>query len=98
MAYFGVLQRGLHRGDPGVLVGGVGRGREDRELAALGTGEIERHVGHDLADVAEVDLRDEHVLAFGRGNRRIPGDDLDALGLRRLRRRHDLIARNCWRS
>ena len=58
-----------------------------------GSGEVERHVGHDLADIGKVDLSDEYVFALGRGNGRVPGHDLDALGLGRLGRRHDLIAR-----
>ena len=93
LGVFGVLQRRLHRGDPGVLVCRVGRGRQNGELAAAGSGDVERHVGHDLADIGKVDLGDEYVFAFGRGNRRVPGHDLDALCLGRFGRRHDLIAR-----
>ena len=92
LGVFRILQRLLHRRDPGVLVGRIGRGGQDRELAAVLAEDGERHVGHDRADVVEVDLGDEHVLALGRRNRRVPGHDLDALRLRRLGRRHDLVA------
>ena len=51
----------------------------------------QRHVGHDLAGLVEVDLRDEETLALAGRDRRVPGDDLGAGLLRRDGRGHDLV-------
>ena len=64
---FRVLQRRSSSPRSSVLIGGVGRSRKDREFAALGSGEVERHVGHDLADFVEIDLGDEHVSPSAEG-------------------------------
>ena len=67
-----ILQRLLHRRDPGVLVGGIRRGGEDGELAAVGAQDAQRHVGHHHADLVEVDLGDEDLLAFTGRDRASP--------------------------
>ncbi len=93
-----VLERGLHRVDPGVLVGGVRGGRQDGELAALVAQDVERHVGHDHAGLVEVDLGDEQALALARRDRRVPAHDLDVRRRWRRRRPTRSARRRCSRS
>ena len=70
------LELGLHQLDPGVLVGGVGRGAEDRDLA--GAADLLRdHLDLGLGDALGVGLVDEHVAALGVGVG-VEGDHLDA--------------------
>ena len=81
----------LHRRDPGVLVGGIGRGRQHGHLAAILAQNRQRHIGHDHADRAEIDLCDEHVFTGTRRNRAVPCHHLDASGLCGLCRGGNLV-------
>ena len=47
-------------------------------LPPSGAEDVERHVGHDLAGLGEVDLGDEDVLALRRTGSASPSHDLDA--------------------
>ena len=54
--------------------------------------DVEGHVGHDLAGLVEVDLRDEEALALAARDRRVPGHDLGAGLVRGVHGRRDLVA------
>ena len=66
----------LHHLDPGVLVGGVGRGREDRDLTGVAD-LLGDHVDLDLGDALGGGLVDEQV-ATRRVGVGVEGDDLGA--------------------
>ena len=68
------LEVGLHQLYPGILVGGVGAGREDRDLALV-TDLLGNHVDLALGDTFGRGLVDEQVavLRLGVG---VEGDDL----------------------
>ena len=86
------LQHLLQGGDPGVLVGRIRRGRQHGELAAVFAEDVHGHVGHDAARLVKVHLGDEHLLAFRRGDGRVPGDDGHACVESLCGRRSDLVA------
>src|SRR5262245_15559846 len=67
-----VLEGGVERLDPGVLVGRVGRRRQDRQLAALVAEDLEGHIGHHHPGLVEVDLGHEQALALARRDGRVP--------------------------
>src|SRR3954447_10613919 len=86
----GLLELVLHELDPRVLVGRVGRGAQDRDVATAVTDLLGQQLHLAAPQVLRGGLIDEQITALRIGVGVIR-DDLDALRARLVQRRHDRV-------